>query len=93
MRYATPTRQAAAGVAHTQDSRQNFDRRQFRLMKEKSRCSISFHLLVPGSRWVTSMVKPLLSAKCWSSVFQSEFADLPCASARICFPPVAFNLE
>ena len=32
--------------------------RQFWLMKEKSRCSILFHLLVPGGRWVTSIVEP-----------------------------------
>src|SRR6266850_1501088 len=32
--------------------------RQFWLMKEKSRCSILFHLLVPGGRWLTMMSRP-----------------------------------
>src|SRR6516165_6344762 len=27
-------------------------------MKEKSRCSILFHLLVPGGRWLTTMSRP-----------------------------------
>src|SRR6266478_6717831 len=34
--------------------------RQFWLMKEKSRCSILFHLLVPGGRWQTMMSRPEL---------------------------------
>ena len=34
--------------------------RQFWLMNEKSRCSILFHLLVPGGKWHTEISKPRL---------------------------------
>ncbi len=33
--------------------------RQFWLMKEKRRCSILFHLLVPGGRWQTLISSPV----------------------------------
>src|SRR5579864_8442981 len=44
--------------------------RQFWLMNENSRCSILFHLLVPGGRWLTAMRKPVSSASFCSSTFQ-----------------------
>src|SRR5208337_1766321 len=43
---------------------------QLMVMKEKRRCSILFHLLVPGGRWQTVMGMPSVSAKFWSSIFQ-----------------------
>ena len=46
--------------------------RQFWLMNAKSRCSILFHLLVPGGRWQTGMVSPLCVAKRCSSHFHSR---------------------
>ena len=33
--------------------------RQFWLMKENSRCSILFHLLVPGGKWQTEIFSPV----------------------------------
>ena len=36
--------------------------RQFSLIKEKSRCSILFHLLVPGGKWHTVRWRPVSSA-------------------------------
>ena len=40
-------------------------------MKANSRCSILFHLLVPGGRWVTVIFRPVSLAKRCSSRFQS----------------------
>src|SRR3954469_3095773 len=37
--------------------------RQFWVMKANSRCSIRFHLLVPGGRWATVTDSPVASAK------------------------------
>ena len=37
--------------------------RQFCEMKENRRCSILFHLLVPGGRWHTEIVRPLAVGK------------------------------
>src|SRR5215831_3882217 len=49
--------------------------RQFWLMKENSRCSILFHLLVPGGKWDTAIVNPVSSANRWSSSFHSRTRD------------------
>ena len=46
--------------------------RQFWLMKEKSRCSILFHLLVPGGRWLTTMSMPSSLASFCNSRFHSS---------------------
>ena len=46
--------------------------RQFMEMWENSRCSILFHLLVPGGRWQTVMARPVLAARAASPVFQSR---------------------
>jgi len=43
---------------------------QFMVMKLNRRCSILFHLLVPGGRWRTAISRPVSSASFWSSVFQ-----------------------
>src|SRR5216683_1089998 len=43
--------------------------RQLMLMKEKSRCSILFHLLVPGGKWHTVIGNFSSSANFWSSIF------------------------
>src|SRR3954467_6418677 len=42
------------------------------LMKENKRCSILFHLLVPGGRWWTSISMPSSLARHCSSRFQSR---------------------
>ena len=59
---------------------------QFMLIKEKSRCSILFHLLVAGGRWQTWMGKPSSSASFWSSTFHNRTREplLPPPSAMIC---------
>src|SRR5262245_33093115 len=59
--------------------------RQFWLMNEKSRCSILFHLLVPGGKWHTEIRSPVSLARRWSSSFQSRTRDplLPPPSAVI----------
>src|SRR3954469_6796301 len=46
--------------------------RQFREMGAKSRCSILFHLLVPGGRCATVTARPVSSAKRCSSRFHSR---------------------
>src|ERR1700757_133856 len=46
--------------------------RQFWLMKEKRRCSILFHLLVPGGRWLTTMSRPSSLASFCNSRFHSR---------------------
>jgi hypothetical protein len=46
--------------------------RQLPVMKEKSRCSILFHLEVPGGKWQMINVRPVSSASRWSSVFHSR---------------------
>jgi hypothetical protein len=38
---------------------------------ENSRCSILFHLLVPGGKWQTVISKPVSAAKAASSAFQT----------------------
>ena len=54
-------------------------------MWENSRCSILFHLLVPGGKWHTVMVSPVRFASRCSSHFQSRRRAplLPPASAVI----------
>jgi len=39
---------------------------------ENSRCSILFHLLVPGGRWHTVIPRPVSAAKWASSIFQAR---------------------
>src|SRR5229473_833161 len=46
--------------------------RQFPVMNEKSRCSILFHLEVPGGRWRMIKVRPISSASFCSSVFHNR---------------------
>ncbi len=57
-------------------------------MKEDNRCSILFHLLVPGGKWQTEMERPVLSASVCSSTFHSRSRDplLPPPSAVISRP-------
>src|SRR5262245_3459071 len=56
-------------------------------MKEKRRCSILFHLLVPGGRWVTTMSRPSSLASFCSSRFHSRTREplLPPPSAVMLF--------
>src|SRR5271169_1916738 len=58
--------------------------RQFWLMKEKRRCSMLVHLLVPGGRGLTTMSRPSSLASFCSSRFHSRTREplLP--------PPPAF---
>jgi len=46
--------------------------RQLVLIRENSRCSIVFHLEVPGGKWHTVTCSPLAWAKLASSVFQAR---------------------
>jgi hypothetical protein len=46
--------------------------RQFIEMWENSRCSILFHLDVPGGRWQTVICRPVSAANAASSVFHSR---------------------
>src|SRR5438128_7935376 len=46
--------------------------RQFMVIWENSRCSILFHLLVPGGRWQTVTNRPVSAAKRASSIFQAR---------------------
>src|SRR5665647_659512 len=65
--------------------------RQFWLMKEKSRCSILFHLLVPGGKWHTLISSPVSLASFRSSTFHSRtrLPLLPPPSAVISSRPAA----
>ncbi len=64
--------------------------RQFCVMNEKRRCSILFHLLVPGGKWVTVISRP---------VSVGQFLKLPLpqthpravAAAGICCDVEAFS--
>src|SRR5665647_2460760 len=49
--------------------------RQFRVIWENSRCSILFHLLVPGGRWATVTVSPVPAAKAASLILQARIRD------------------
>ncbi len=46
--------------------------RQFIEMWQNSRCSILFHLEVPGGRWQTVMDSPVSAERAASSVFQAR---------------------
>ena len=49
-----------------------FNPRQFIEIWENRRCSILFHLLVPGGRWHTVISRPVWSASGASSVFHNR---------------------
>ena len=59
--------------------------RQFWLIYENIRCSILFHLLVPGGKWHTEISKFISTAKRCNSLFHSLTRDplLPPPSAVI----------
>jgi thiol-disulfide isomerase/thioredoxin len=59
--------------------------RQFMVIKANNRCLIRFHLLVPGGRWATVIVRPASLARRWSSHFHSFLCGplLPPQSAVI----------
>ena len=46
--------------------------RQFWVMKLNKRCSILFHLLVPGGKWQTRSFNSIWSANSCSAIFQSR---------------------
>ena len=46
--------------------------RQFMVMWENSRCSILFHLEVPGGKWQTVISRPVSAARAASSAFQAR---------------------
>src|SRR5215204_549687 len=43
--------------------------RQFPVMWQNIRCSILFHLLVPGGKWHTLILMPIASANSWMATF------------------------
>ena len=45
--------------------------RQLRLMNENIRCSILFHLLVPGGKWQTLISSPVSRASCCNAIFHN----------------------
>src|SRR5437660_4728606 len=55
------------------------------VMNEKRRCSILFHLLVPGGKWQTVMGRFSSLANFWSSTFhrRTRYPLLPPPSALI----------
>src|SRR4030042_6960984 len=59
--------------------------RQFMAMWEKRRCSILFHLLVPGGKWQTVTARPVRLAKRCNSHLHNRSPGplLPPASAGI----------
>ena len=46
--------------------------RQFMVIWENSRCSILFHLLVPGGKWQTVISSPVSAANAASSAFHNR---------------------
>jgi len=46
--------------------------RQFMVMWENSRCSILFHLEVPGGKWHTVISSPVSAARAASPVFHAR---------------------
>jgi hypothetical protein len=46
--------------------------RRFMVIWQNSRCSILFHLLVPGGKWQTVIVRPVWAANAASSAFHSR---------------------
>ncbi len=56
--------------------------RQFRVIWENSRCSILFHLEVPGGKWQTVISRPVSCARSASPAFQARLRHplLPPAS-------------
>ena len=46
--------------------------RQFMVMWENSRCSILFHLEVPGGKWQQVISSPVSAASAASSAFQAR---------------------
>src|SRR6266404_3201704 len=56
--------------------------RQFLVMWHNIRCSILFHLLVPGGKWQIVMRNPVVSANCCKATFHNRlrYPLLPPAS-------------
>ena len=51
--------------------------RQFWVMNENRRCSIWFHLLVPGGKWQTEISKPVsFASRCISNFHRRTLAPL-----------------
>src|SRR5512132_3400625 len=50
-------------------------------MNENRRCSIRFHLLVPGGRWQTVMLRPSSLANACSSRFHRRYPSAVTAAA------------
>ena len=65
--------------------------RQARVIWENSRCSILFHLDVPGGKWQTVISRPVSRASAAIPAFQARFARplLPPASQQISSRPAA----
>src|SRR3982074_2707858 len=62
-------------------------------MKEKRRCSILFHLLVPGGRWLTMMSRPSSLASFCNSRFHSRTPEPLLPRPHAVAPPRADALD
>jgi len=57
--------------------------RRFCEVNEKRRCSISFHLLVPGGRWQAEITSPIYGASFWSSTASFPSRCAPALSREL----------
>ena len=72
-RTSSPSRVVVWPIKLTTTARLSRGRpRQFRVRWENIRCSILFHLLVPGGKWHTETGNPRRSASSWIATFQSR---------------------
>ena len=73
IRVCAPDRVVVAAISSTITSWETSGRpRQFIEMWLKSRCSILFHLEVPGGKWHTVTARPISAANWASSVFHAR---------------------
>ncbi len=63
------------GYAHETSWLSSGRPRQFMEMWENRRCSILFHLLVPGGKWHTVIVRPVAAASAASSTFHRRVRE------------------
>src|SRR5512135_1596893 len=72
-RIANPVCVVVCPIRFTTTSRLTRGRpRQFSVMEQNIRCSILFHLLVPGGKWHTEIRRPVSSANSCNCTFHSR---------------------
>src|SRR5437660_1192067 len=72
-RIANPVFVVVCPIRFTTTSRLTRGRpRQFSVMWQNIRCSILFHLLVPGGKWHTEIRRPVSSAQSCNSTFHNR---------------------